>query len=521
MKKKQTVPVVLFVFNRPGVLKDTLNCLRKNNFDDLYVFADGPRNKEDQITVESVRMLVDEIDWVKTTKHYSRSNRGLSESIQYGLDKVFAKHGAAIVIEDDVCVAPGFYRYMCQALDTYYNNSQVAGVTGLRYPFSRENLSSDDADVFLAPRFSSWGWGTWSDRWKSLDFDSSSLLTKTVQLDNGKLFAGGEDLKLTYEALKKGELSGCWDVYFYLNMMLDDQYFVWPKYNMVENIDIGGGTHKSSAVPEWELSWENIDKQAFKIPKNLGLDDKILHDFKLFFNSGNHGRKTMKTKVKKAIKKFGFDVTRVNNDSSEKLDPKAYSTVGSSEVPCQKESYFYALNQYVKNGDRVLDVGMGIGYGMNLLSIKAKEVYAVDVDKKAVESCSKTVLGKNPKVRELKHYDGYHLPYKDNFFDVVTCVDVVEHVEDYDKFIDELLRVSKRVVFFATPNRRPEYTNPDGTPKNHWHLREWSYEELDTIMKSHAKHVDWAFLDGPWEGPFDTVKKVSSKTLVLMPTLHK
>lgn len=229
----------------------------------------------------------------------------------------------------------------------------------------------------------------------------------------------------------------------------------------------------------------------------------------------------MKTKVKKAIKKFGFDVTRVNNDSSEKLDPKAYSTVGSSEVPCQKESYFYALNQYVKNGDRVLDVGMGIGYGMNLLSIKAKEVYAVDVDKKAVESCSKTVLGKNPKVRELKHYDGYHLPYKDNFFDVVTCVDVVEHVEDYDKFIDELLRVSKRVVFFATPNRRPEYTNPDGTPKNHWHLREWSYEELDTIMKSHAKHVDWAFLDGPWEGPFDTVKKVSSKTLVLMPTLHK
>lgn len=245
----------------------------------------------------------------------------------------------------------------------------------------------------------------------------------------------------------------------------------------------------------------------------------IINDFLKFFKQPSNERKAkMKQHIKSTINKLGFDIKKIPKEST---DPKDYSTVGSQEVPCQKESYFYALNNFIKEGDRVLDVGMGIGYGMNLLSIKAKEVYAVDVDKGAVENCSKSVLGKNPKVKELKLYDGYNLPYKDKFFDVVTCVDVVEHVEDYDKFIDELLRVAKRAVVFATPNRRPEYTNPDGTPTNHWHLREWSFAEFDKIAKSHSKKVKWAFLDGPWEGPFEVTSKTSPKTLALIPALIK
>lgn len=228
----------------------------------------------------------------------------------------------------------------------------------------------------------------------------------------------------------------------------------------------------------------------------------------------------MKTLIKNFIHKTGYELHKIPNPESS--DPSDYSTTDyPAEVPCQKETYFFALNNYVKDGDRVLDVGMGVGYGMNLLSIKAKEVYAVDVDKKAVAYCTKNVLGKNPKVKELKSYDGYHLPYKDNYFDVVTCVDVVEHVEDYDKFIDELLRVTKRVVVIATPNRRPEYTNVDGTPKNHWHLREWSFKEFNEIAKTHKSKVNWNFLDGLWEGPFKLRKKVSKDTLVLLPVFIK
>lgn len=507
-------PVALFVFNRAKNLDRTLECLKNNKIPELYVFADGPRNKNDLSGIEEVRKKIDQIKWTKVIKTYQKKNLGLSESIQYGLNTVFKKHDSAIVIEDDVCVSPGFYDYMVRTLDLYKKDERIAGITGLKYPFPNTNLRKYKNDVFLTPRFSSWGWGTWKTVWDKIIFDKNKL-KKDLESKKVEITTGGVDLSESSEKALSGELTGCWDVFFYINMALNGQYFVWPKYNLVENSGLFEGTHTGSGqVGEEWLSWEKNYNSKWVLPARLSPNDRIISDFLTFFEP----RKEMN--IKQAVKKLVKKVLKPEQ-VEQKPDPAEYSTVGSQEVPCQKESYFLALNKYVKDGDRVLDVGMGIGYGMNILSIKAKEVYAVDVDKAAVENCSKTVLGKNPKVKELKHYDGYHLPYKDNFFDVVTCVDVVEHVEDYNRFIDELLRVSKRAVVFATPNRRPEYTNPDGTPKNHWHLREWSFEEFDKIIRNHAKKIDWNVLDGPWDGPFQTKAKASEDTLVLLPALIK
>jgi 2-polyprenyl-3-methyl-5-hydroxy-6-metoxy-1,4-benzoquinol methylase len=205
-----------------------------------------------------------------------------------------------------------------------------------------------------------------------------------------------------------------------------------------------------------------------------------------------------------------------------KPDPSEYTTTtGPMEVPVQKETYFIALNNYVKEGDEVLDVGSGIGYGLNLLAIKAGHVSGVDIDPKAIDYCQRHVRGKNPKLKDLKVYDGYHLPYKNDSFDVITSVDVIEHVEKYDEFIDELLRVAKRAVLLSTPNRRPEYTNPDGTPRNYWHLREWSRSELNDILKKHDAKLEWYHVNGPWEGPFTVTRTVRPDTMTLTPVLLK
>jgi hypothetical protein len=52
--------------------------------------------------------------------------------------------------------------------------------------------------------------------------------------------------------------------------------------------------------------------------------------------------------------------------------------------------------------------------------------------------------------------DGRELPFPDGCFDVVHSSAVIEHVGSRDnqrRFIGELIRVAKRVVFFTTPNR--------------------------------------------------------------------
>lgn len=203
-------------------------------------------------------------------------------------------------------------------------------------------------------------------------------------------------------------------------------------------------------------------------------------------------------------------------------DPKKYSTIAGvgSVVPVQIEAYFLALNKYVEENAEVLDVGFGLGYGLNILAIKAKCVNGVDVDTKALDHCKKTIEGRNPKLNYLNIYDGYNLPFRNNSFDVVTCIDVIEHVENYNRLIKEMLRVSRKGVFLSTPNRRPEHTNKDGTPKNYWHLREWSFEEFDDITRKLGK-VEWNLINGTYEGPFSISKDLQDNTFALSPFIFK
>ncbi|HOX35093.1 MAG TPA: class I SAM-dependent methyltransferase [Methanoregulaceae archaeon] len=205
-----------------------------------------------------------------------------------------------------------------------------------------------------------------------------------------------------------------------------------------------------------------------------------------------------------------------------KPDPKDYSTIVGvgSVVPVQIEAYFLALNAFVEEKATVLDVGSGLGYGLNILAIKASAVYGVDIDEKVLDYCRKTLVGRNPRLKNLAVFDGYSLPFPDNTFDIVTCVDVIEHVEDYDRLIADMMRVARRGVFISTPNRRPEYTNRDGTPKNYWHLREWNCSEFDEIVRKFGR-VDWNFIHGPYEGPFTVSTIQTEETFALSPFIHK
>jgi len=286
---KSEIPVALFVFNRHEQLAKTLDCLRKNGLPKLYVFADGSRDKDDESDIKKVRAIIDAIDWVNVEKSYQKKNKGLSKSIQDGLDYVFTNHDKAIVIEDDICVAPQFYSYMSACLNEYEDSREIGGVTGLRYPFYKKNLNSDPYDVFIAPRFSSWGWGSWKRQWETLSFDGEALV-KELRACNVRLDAGGSDLPYAINEIESGNLSGYWDVSFYMNMLLHKQYFVWPKQNFVINTGITEGSHASGAPePPWQLRWENknLTGGEWRLPKRIAENDKILKDFLNFFEPSN------------------------------------------------------------------------------------------------------------------------------------------------------------------------------------------------------------------------------------------
>lgn len=98
-------------------------------------------------------------------------------------------------------------------------------------------------------------------------------------------------------------------------------------------------------------------------------------------------------------------------------------------------------------GGRALDVGCGVGQVVARLTAEGFEAHGVDV--------SEPNIG-----RALKHsplcrlYDGRRLPFENGAFDTVGALNVLEHVEEPEAFLAELVRVARpggRVVV-SSPN---------------------------------------------------------------------
>ena len=93
--------------------------------------------------------------------------------------------------------------------------------------------------------------------------------------------------------------------------------------------------------------------------------------------------------------------------------------------------------------DKIIEVGAGDGSILLMLNEKgfANEYYAVEISDSAIEQIKKRSI--NPLI-EVKKFDGYKIPYPDNFFDLAILSHVLEHVEYPRTILRELKRISKQ-----------------------------------------------------------------------------
>jgi len=98
-------------------------------------------------------------------------------------------------------------------------------------------------------------------------------------------------------------------------------------------------------------------------------------------------------------------------------------------------------------GGKALDVGCGVGQVLARLQQQGYEAYGVDVSKPNIERASKI----SPRARL---YDGKKLPFNSDYFDSAGALNVLEHVEEPEQFIYELVRVVKPggKIVLSSPN---------------------------------------------------------------------
>src|ERR1700733_8290783 len=116
-------PIVLFTYNRPWHVRQTVGALQKNDLaaqSELIIFSDGPKNEEACVQVEEVRKYLKTITGFKGVQIYEqKENQGLANNIIDGVTRIANEHGCVIVLEDDLVTSPFFLRYMNDALLTY------------------------------------------------------------------------------------------------------------------------------------------------------------------------------------------------------------------------------------------------------------------------------------------------------------------------------------------------------------------------------------------------------------------
>ena len=127
-------PIVVFGFNRPDALKNTITSLLQNEeakLSDLFVFVDGPRNGKagEKEKVEAVKKFVKSIKGFKSLHcTFSEQNKGLADSIIGGVSQVINQYGKVIVLEDDLVLMPNFLNFMNQGLEKYQNEDKIFSV---------------------------------------------------------------------------------------------------------------------------------------------------------------------------------------------------------------------------------------------------------------------------------------------------------------------------------------------------------------------------------------------------------
>jgi ubiquinone/menaquinone biosynthesis C-methylase UbiE len=102
--------------------------------------------------------------------------------------------------------------------------------------------------------------------------------------------------------------------------------------------------------------------------------------------------------------------------------------------------------------ENFLDIGCGKGNLVFELSKIGKECVGLDISKADI-TCSAR------KARKTKvHFvlaDATRLPFRNDAFKVITAIDVIEHLSNYEEFICECKRVLKNdgLIYIHTPNR--------------------------------------------------------------------
>lgn len=274
---EELAPIGVSTYGRVSHLKQVIEALKRNALakeSELYIFSDAPK-RGDEEKVSEVRQYAHSIDGFKSVCVLERATNNRVANNRGGIESLLDQYGKVIFLEEDVVVAPGFLRFMNDALAYYEDDPRVGSIAAYCPPMAIP--SGYDKDVFALTRFNPWGIGLWR-RYYKMNRPISEDCYREVYDNKKRLKAlehsvGQEAVEIITMDFKGSLDAGDMKSIFW--QFHDDMLTVYPRKSLSDSIGQDGTGFHMGATDKWNIHGVWDKESGFQFVHNIKVDERI------------------------------------------------------------------------------------------------------------------------------------------------------------------------------------------------------------------------------------------------------
>lgn len=253
------VSVLILFFNRPKLLAQVFEQVKKARPARLFLYQDGPRGERDMPGIEACRKVVADIDWECEVHHnYQEKNYGCDPSEYMAQKWAFSLSDKCIVLEDDDVPAVSFFGFCKELLDKYEHDTRISIIAG----FNNEEITPDiTSDYFFATTFSIWGWASWrrvTDQWDEFYtfLDDKENMRQLKNLIHTRRYRK-DFIYMCQRHREHGK--AYYETIFHASMLFNSGLSIVPTRNMINNLGAtADSTHFAGSVHTMPRGYRRI-----------------------------------------------------------------------------------------------------------------------------------------------------------------------------------------------------------------------------------------------------------------------